>query len=226
MSPNEILFHVNGQFKSPDEIRERINKFGNSYSNTIYETIHNSKVLDSDGQIFYKWPSRLLSNFGMTRRGPFHENSAEILHSCWIAIGARLIEINNAVRKSGLSRDRYIIELSDRERNGVIAEIWQITKELLQYTMGDTCYGLVGASKILFSVLPEIVLPVDNAQWLHVFKTVDLGDVIYYMASDIKKWEGITGVQLNRLDRTERLTTIPSVYNVMAMLARPKKSEI
>jgi hypothetical protein len=226
MSPNEILFHVNGQFKSPDEISERINKFGNSFSNTIYETIKNSKVLDNEGEIFYECASRLLSNFGMTRSGPFHENSAEILNRCWSVIGTRLIKINNSVRKSGLHRDRYILELSDRERNRLIAEIWLITKELLPFTMGDTCYGLVGASKILFSVLPEIVLPVDNAQWLHVFKTVDLGDVIHYMVADIKKWEGSTGAQLNRLDRTERLTTLPSVYNVMAMLARPKKSEI
>ena len=35
MSPREILFHSNGHFKSPDEISERIKKFGNSYSNTI-----------------------------------------------------------------------------------------------------------------------------------------------------------------------------------------------
>ena len=133
-----------------------------------------------------------------------------------------LKEINNSVRKSGLPRDRYILEVSDRERDEVIAEIWIITKELLPFTMGDTSYGLVGASKILFSVLPEIVLPVDNSQWLHVFKTVDLGDVIRRMVSDIQKWEGITGVQLNDLDHSKRLTTLPSVYNVMAMLARPK----
>ena len=133
-----------------------------------------------------------------------------------------MIEINNSVRKSGLSRDRYLLELSVQEREGLIAEIWLITKKLLPFTMGKTSYGLVGASKILFSVLPEIVLPIDNDEWLHVFKTVDIGDVLHRMVFDIQKWEGITGRQLNDLDHSKRLTTLPSVYNVMAMDARPK----
>ena len=131
-------------------------------------------------------------------------------------------EINNSVRKSGLPRDRYILELGEREREELIAEIWLITKKLLPFTMGKTSYGLVGASKILFSVLPEIALPIDNAQWLHVFKTVDFGDVLHHMVFDVKQWERITGKQLNDLDHSKRLTTLPSVYNVMAMLARPK----
>ena len=89
--------------------------------------------------------------------------------------------------------------------------------------MGKTSYGLVGASKILFSVFPEIVLPIDNSQWLNVFKTVDIGDVIKGMVSDIKHWERVTGKKLNESDPQNRLTTLPSVYNVMAMAARPKK---
>ena len=113
------------------------------------------------------------------------------------------------------------MELSEREREGLIAEIWLITKKLLPFTMGKTSYGLVGASKVLFSVLPEIVLPIDNAEWLHVFKTVDIGDVLHRMVFDIQKWEGITGRQLNDLDDSKRLTTLPCVYNVMAMYARP-----
>jgi len=36
-------------------------------------------------------------------------------------------------------------------------------------------------------------LPVDTAEWLSVFKTVDLGDVIYLMAEEIKEWERETG---------------------------------
>ena len=102
----------------------------------------------------------------------------------------------------------------------MIAEIWLITKKLLPFTMGETSSGLVGASKILFSVLPEIVLPIDNAEWLHVFKTVDIGDVLHRMIFDFQKWEGITGRQLNDLDPSKGLITLPSVYNVMAMQAR------
>lgn len=221
MSPREILLDANGQAISPNEISERIDEFGDSYSNAISEIINRSKVLDNDGEIFIECANRILSNFRMTRRGPFHVNSTGLLRGCWIAVGAHLKEINYSVRNSGLPRDRYILELGDRERDGVIAEIWLIAKKLLPFTMGDTSYGLVGASKILFSVLPEIVLPVDNVQWLHVFKTVDLGDVIHRMVSEIQKWEGITGRHLNDLDHSKRLTTLPSVYNVMAMLARP-----
>ena len=223
MSRIEILMDAEGQAISPIEISEKIEAFEESYKDAIKEIINYSKDLDNDGEVFIKCASRILSNFGMTRSGPFHGNIIdETLHCCWNAVGANLKEINNSVCKSGLPRDRYILELSVQEREGLIAEIWLITKKLLPFTMGKTTYGLVGASKILFSVLPEIVLPVDNAEWLRVFETVDIGDVLHRMVFDIQKWEGITGSQFNNLDQSKRLTTLPSVYNVMAMDARPK----
>jgi hypothetical protein len=224
MSTSEILFDAKGHAISPGEISEKIIEFGDSYSNATKEIINNSEVLDNDGKVFVKCASRILSNFKMTRSGPFHVDCEEKLRSCWNAIGTNLLVINNSIRKSGLFRDRYLLELSEQNRKKLIAEIWLITKKLLPFTMGETSYGLVGASKILFSVLPEIVLPVDNAEWLHVFKTVDIGDVIRRLVFDIQKWEGITGKQFNDLDQSKRLTTLPSVYNVMAMLARPKIS--
>jgi hypothetical protein len=221
MGLSKILFDDNGHAISSIEISERIIAFGNSYNDAVKEIIDGSKVLDDDGEVFIKCASRILSNFKMTRRGVFHGNSNEILRSCWDAVGANLIGINNSVRISGLPRDRYLLELGDQKREGLIAEVWQITKRLLPFTMGETSYGLVGASKLLFSVLPEIVLPIDNAEWLHLFRTVDLGDVLRRMVDDIQEWEVITGRQLNDLDDTRRLTTLPSVYNVMAMAARP-----
>jgi hypothetical protein len=221
MSPGEILLDAKGNAISPTEICKRIKAFGDSYCDATKEIIDNSKVLDKDGEVFIKCASHILSNFKMTRRGPFHGNYNEKLRGCWDAVGANLIEINNSLLKSGLPRNRYILELSVKEREGLIAEVWFVTKKLLPFTMGKTSYGLVGASKILYSVLPEIVLPVDNAEWLHVFKTVDLGDVLRSMVFDIQKWEGITGRKLNNLDQSNRLTTLPSVYNVMAMNARP-----
>lgn len=158
----------------------------------------------------------------MTRSGPFHKNIDEKLLRCWNAVGNDLIEINNSVRESGLPRGRYIVDLGERERQELITKIWLITKKLLPFTMGKTSYGLVGASKILFSVLPEIVLPIDNAEWLCVFKTVDIGDVLHRMVFDIQKWEEITGKRLNELGESKGLTTLPSVYNVLAMYARPE----
>ena len=222
MSLIEILFDIEGRAIAPEYISEKIGAFGDQYNDATSEIIHNSKNLDKNGEKFVQCASQILSSFGMTRSGPFHVNCDDTLHSCWKAIGTNLIEINNSVRESGLSRDRYIVEISDPERDELISEIWLITKKLLPFTMSTTTYGLVGASKILFSVLPEIVLPIDNSQWLHVFQTVDIGDVLHRMVSDIQKWERLTERQLNDLDHSKRLTTLPSVYNVMAMHARPK----
>lgn len=217
-----ILMDAKGHALEPDLITKEIENFGASYNDATKEIIVNSKVLDDDGKVFIKCAYRILKNFKMTRRGPFHENPQEKLRDCWNAVGTDLIAINKKVLSSRLLRGRYLLELSEADRKELIAEIWQITKRLLPFTMGKTSYGLVGASKILFSVLPEIVLPVDNTEWLHLFNTVDLGDVLHTMVDDIQKWEEITKKRLNELDPSGKLTTLPAVYNVMAMLARPK----
>jgi len=225
MGSKEILFTAEDHPITPAQISQKIAGFGDGYNDATKDIICDSGVLDKDGEVFLKCASRILSSFGMTRSGPFHANCDQRLRSCWDAIGNNLVQINKSVRESDLSRDRYIVELSEPERKEVIDEIWLLTKRLLPFTMGGTSYGLVGASKILFSVLPEITLPIDNAQWLHVFKTVDIGDVLHQMVFDIQKWESVTGSQLNDLDSSKKLTTLPSVYNVMAMYARPKTSE-
>jgi hypothetical protein len=221
MDSNNILFDSEGKAVSPDEIGSAIEAFG--YSDAVQEIIEWSRRLDEDGKVFIKCATRVLSNFGMTRGGRFkNANELEdILRSCWKKVGKRLLEINVSELKSDYCRDRYLLELSEPKREELIAEIWLITKDLLPFTMGKTSYGLVGASKILFSVLPEIVLPVDNSQWLHLFKTVDLGDVIRRMVYDIQCWESATENELNEMDSRKQLTTLPSVYNVMAMKSRP-----
>ncbi len=234
MSFKNILFDKAGNAKTPDKISRKILHFG--YNDAVHKTIQYSRELDRDGQAFTKCTALILSNFGMTRGGRFkgvkitkngnvNDNDREILHKCWDAVGDRLVGIHNSVLESGYSRDRYLLEISKQEREELAAEIWSITKQLLPFTMGKTTYGLVGASKILFAVLPEIVLPIDNSQWLNVFKTVDIGDVINGMASDIQHWEEATGEKLNEMDSENRLTTLPSVYNVMAMAARPKEAD-
>jgi len=231
MGSKNILFNLEDIAITSDEIREKIAKFGLGYKEATQEIIQNSKVLDKDGEVFVRCTARILSSFGMTRSGPFkgvkmaengNVNGKQILLECWNQIGDGLIEIRKSVSNSGYSRDRYLLELSKPERERLLAEIFLITKRLLPFTMGETSYGLVGASKMLFAVLPEIVLPVDNNQWLKVFKTVDIGDVINRMVIDIQEWENITQHRLNEMDHSRMLTTLPSVYNVMAMDARPK----
>lgn len=229
MGSKNLLFNLEGRAITPYEIRNRIADFG--YKKATQEIIQNSKVLDKDGEVFVRCAARILSSFGMTRSGPFkgvkmaengNVNGKQILLECWNQIGDGLIKIRKSVSNSGYARDRYLLELGKPERERLLAEIWLITKRLLPFTMGETSYGLVGASKMLFAVLPEIVLPVDTNQWLKVFKTVDIGDVINRMAIDIHEWENSTRHMLNEMDDSRMLTTLPSVYNVMAMDARPK----
>ena len=216
-----ILFDKNGVALTPDRVISRIKGFGDSYLNATKDIIRDSQVLDKEGTVFIKCASRILSNFGMTRRGIFHDRLMETLINCWQTIGPNLLDINSSILNRGVSRGRFLLEINEDEREVLISEIWSMTKALLPFTMSKSSYGLVGASKILFSVLPEIVLPTDNNQWMRLFKTVDLGDIIRFMVKDIQKWEASTNKQLNDLDPSRRLSTLPSVYNVIAMAARP-----
>jgi hypothetical protein len=216
-----ILFRADGHPIAPDQISGCIAVFGDGYSNATCEIIRDSAHLDENGEVFRRCASRILASFGMTRGGVLHERCIEVLDACWREIGTSLLDIRAAVDRSGLPRDRYLLRLDERRQNEVIDETWSLMKRILPFTMGKTSYGLVGASKILFAVLPEITLPVDNAQWRFVFRTVDLGDVLRSMVADIQEWEDATGEQLNTLDKLGRLSTLPSVYNVMAMKARP-----
>jgi hypothetical protein len=88
--------------------------------------------------------------------------------------------------------------------------------------MSDTSWGLVGASMLLFSVLPEVALPVDNNQWKKLFQTVDYFDVICLMGNEIIEWEKLSG---KRNDDCDPTSTLPAIYNVMAMEAREVKGE-
>ena len=222
MSSNKILFTSDGKAITPTKIRDKIAHFGDSYINATYKIIQDSKELDINEKVFIKCASLILSSFGMTRSGPFKKGrNKNILLDCWGEVGSGIIEIKNSVLQSSCSGDRLLVELDKQQLEELIVNIWIIMKKLLPFTMGKTTYGLVGASKILFSVLPEIVLPIDNSQWLRVFKTVDIGDIISQMISEIKHWEKTTGKKLNEMDLSKRLTTLPSVYNVMAMAARP-----
>jgi hypothetical protein len=230
MNTFPILFDAKGHAFSAGRIRQLLVEFGDKYNSATGDIIRDSRVLDADGQVFVKCAMRILSSFGMTRSGRFQGSGAagkanikKVLSACWGMIGDQLLAVNGAALASRLSRERYLLELSQAERDQVIAEVWDMTKRLLPFTMSKSSYGLVGASKIVFSVLPEIALPIDNVQWREVFKTVDLGDVIKRMAAEIERWESVTGSLMNELDSSGRLTTLPSVYNVVAMDARPKR---
>lgn len=224
-----ILFDNDDQSHTERYIKKCITDFSQAYTSTVREIISSTEN-GIDKNIFFPNVAKLMASFKMTRSGPFKgvrfENHRVYdpqgkVADCWAATGESLIEIKNFIgSKPESSNPRVLIELSDYDRNLVIANVWEIFKRLLPICMTENSLGLVGASKILFAVLPEITLPIDNIQWKKLFKTVDYGDVIKNMANEINEWENSTGYQLQHCDHSE-LTTLPAIYNVMAMKARP-----
>jgi len=204
--------------------------FGKGYNRTVSMAIENSNA-GLDKKVFRQNVGMLMPNFLMGRAGPFKglkyssgcvEDPNNIISKCWKSIGEQAVQLRSFIdeRNQG-NRKRTLVVMSDSERKKVAAELWRIFKALLPVCMGKHTMGLVGASKVLFAVLPEVALPIDNAEWRHVFKTVDFGDVILLMAEEIVEWEKTTGMHLDECDPNGTLT-LPAVYNVMAMKARPK----
>jgi len=170
-----------------------------------------------------------MPNFGMTRNGPFRgirysdgriKDPKGQIAACWKKIGKEAVQIRDLIDAKNRSlRARAIVEISRKARKEVVSEIWKLFTKLLPLCMGEHTYGLVGASKVLFAVLPEAALPVDNSMWKTVFKTIHYGEIIENMASEIIEWESRKGKRLQLCDPNS-ITTLPAVYNVMAMEAR------
>ncbi|MFX1538259.1 MAG: hypothetical protein ACFFDI_29025, partial [Promethearchaeota archaeon] len=112
---------------------------------------------------------------------------------CWENIGEEVLELKRFLQKRMKSSfARILIELDDNSRSYVISRIWGLFKKLLPICMGRSTFGLVGSSKILFSVIPEIALPIDTAQWRKLFRTVDYSDILLFMYKEIIEWEEIS----------------------------------
>lgn len=224
----EILFEENDSPHSPQWIYDCVSNFGKGYNQTVLKAITNSNS-SLDEHVFRVNVGMLMPNFLMGRAGPFkgvkYSNGRVIdpngiISDCWKSIGDPAIALREFIdRRNDGKRSRALLNISDSERSTVAAELWKMFKALLPVCMGKQSMGLVGASKVLFAVLPEVALPVDNAEWRHVFQTVDFGDVVLLMAAEIDKWESETGMHLDESDPNEALT-LPGVYNVMAMKAR------
>lgn len=226
----QILFRNNDPIP-PQNISKAVSAFGTSYATTVRTIIRNTDRPELDKPLFFRNCAILLANFKMTRAGPFKgigvdDSNGKVLdpkkklEDAWERIGKDSVSLKGFLSRAGLKpRSRTLLLLDEASRKDVIGELWSVFKKLLPVTMSLNSYGLVGASKILFSVFPEIALPIDNAEWRTVFKTVDFGDVIHLMADEIAQWEKIKGGQLQNCDKSG-LATLPSVYNVMAMTAR------
>jgi hypothetical protein len=91
-------------------------------------------------------------------------------------------------------------------------------KRLLPLCLGVNTLGLTAASKILFSIFPEIALPVEKSQWKDLFQTVDYTDIIYLMRAEISEWEKRSQKRLNDCDPLDSFT-LPVFYNAAALIA-------
>ncbi|MBW2299517.1 MAG: hypothetical protein JRF46_04410 [Deltaproteobacteria bacterium] len=223
-----ILFNERGKPLEPKSIRKSIATFGSSYNRTVGAIIENSGS-GINRKVFYQNVATLMPNFKMTRQGPFKGvnyfdgkavDPKGQISVCWQEVGEKVIELRNFLDAKKKDRARVIIEIPHAEQEKVASELWQIFKKLVSLCMGKNTLGLVAASKVLFAVLPEVALPVDNTQWRAVFKTIDYGDIVRQMAAEMTEWEKRRKTKLDSCDPF-RPTTLPSIYNVMAMRARP-----
>lgn len=226
----QILFDKNGP-RNIKDIKKSVIGFADSYNETVLEVINNSETGINE-KIFNKNVAILMPSFKMTRQGPFKEvkyshgkveDPNRIIAKCWAAVGKDIVELRKLLDNENKSiRARTLVDLSCSAQKDAASRLWTIFKKLEPLCRGKTTLGLVAASKVLFAVLPEVALPIDNTQWVKVFKTLDYGDIILQMANEIQDWEKKIGTKLDRCSPRNNFT-LPSIYNVMAMEARDRR---
>jgi hypothetical protein len=224
----KILFDRKGNPIKLGSIRSSIINFGNSYNETVREVINNSRTT-MNRKVFFENVARLMPNFKMTRRGLFKgvyysdgivKDPKGQIAACWEGVGDNAIMLRDFLnRENAESRRRVLVEISPSAQKDVALQLWKMFKKLVSLCMGKNTLGLVTVSKVLFSVFPEVALPIDNAQWRNVFRTIDYGDIILQMASEIAAWGNRLKKELNSCDPFQFMT-LRAIYNVMAMKAR------
>ena len=227
-----VLFDKNRNPIDVPRIERLVSDFSESYDKVVKKIIENSIVLSRDTFRFNV--ATLMPTFRMTRtrRGVFYGVKIEngiikdpnhVLDSCWTQAKDELQDLKKRVSQNTSNRrSRAILELSPESMSYVVAKASELFDKLEWTTINGIDVGRVAASKILFAVLPEIALPVDNAEWDYVFRTHNYGRVLSTMIDEINEWERQTNTRLETLD-AHPPTTLTSIYNVMAMTARPSK---
>jgi len=226
----KVLFHKNGSPIDVPRIKLLVSEFSESYDKVVKKIIVDSKTLNRD--TFRSNVATLMPSFRMTRNPKYVFHGVKIqggtvldpkhaLDICWTQVNGELQDLKKHISENTSDRSRAILELSPESRNHVIGKVSELFEKLKWTSVNDSDVGRVGASKILFAVLPEIALPVDNAEWDFVFRTDNYGRVLSTMIDETKEWEAKSQTLFESLDSPP--TTIPSIYNVMAMAARPKK---
>ena len=197
------------------------------YSQAIQEITKGTENLIDFG-VFSRNAVRLLVSSKMTRRGPFqgvrifrgeiHDPEA-ILDRVWDAIGKPIVELKSQLLDAGVrNRSRILVEVREPIMDRIAGNLWKMFKRLLPLCLGVNTLGLTAASKILFSVFPEIALPVEKTQWEKLFQTVDYTDIIELMRAEIFEWEKRSLKRLNECDSLGCFT-LPVFYNAAALIA-------
>ena len=227
----KVLFDSSDNPHPEAYVKKCVAAFGRSYCLTVQEIIRETEDR-IDEAIFLSNAAKLMSNFKMTRRGPFKgvgfsrgkafDNEHRILSKSWNAIEKTVLDLKNfLISRPNADRKRILVEISEVERKQVAEKLWFMFKRLLPLCMSEASWGVVAASKLLFSVFPDVALPVDNNQWKKLFQTVDYSDVICLMGNEIIEWEKLSG---QKIDQCDPDSTLPAIYNVMAMEAREIKT--
>jgi len=224
-----ILFKTNGKPYTTRFVKTCVRKFGESYKETMCKVINNSR----DGlnkEIFHRNVATLMPNFLMGRAGPFKgvkyiegnviDPKGQIA-ACWDSIGKQAVELRKFINQHHKgSRRRVIIKAPPAVQKKIASQLMLLLTQLSSICWTENSFGLVGSSKVLFAVLPEVAMAIDNAEWKKVFRTIDYAAIITRMIDQIKKWEKSTKTDLDSCD-PRGCFTVPCIYNVMAMRAPP-----
>ena len=227
LKPFKILFDTNGKPVSTSQIKRLVLNFSDSYTHVVKKIIAKS-ALNKD--LFRFNVATLMPPFGMTRVGAFNglkivndviQDPKGVLDVCWSQTSEKMLDLKNYIIGNTSTMTRAILELSQESQNQTIVKLAELFKTLKWISVNGSDIGPVGASKILFAVFPELALPVDNAEWKQVFRTDNYEIVLRTMINEVTEWESKMRTRFETLDSPP--TTVPSIYNVMAMEARPKK---
>ena len=223
----KVLFEPSGKPHSSNYISYCVAMRERHYSQAIQEITKSTENLIDFG-VFSRNAVRLLVSSKMTRRGPFqgvrivhgeiHDPEA-ILDKVWEAIEKPIVELKSLLLDAGAqNRSRILIEMPEPITDRIADSLWKMFKRLLPLCLGVNTLGLTAASKILFSVFPEIALPVEKAQWKELFQTVDYSDIIELMRAEISEWEKRSQKKLNEFDPLGSFP-LPVFYNAVALIA-------
>lgn len=223
-----ILFDAKGNPIPRQHIETCVREFRQGYRRTVQDIIARSRP-GITRDIFFHNVAQLMPNFKMTRRGCFNgvkyeqglvQDPKGQIASCWSACGQDAQKIRAFLAQQNISRRRIIVDMQATSRGQVIVDLKRMFNLLIPVCMGKVANGLVASSKVLFATLPEIANPIDTIQWRKLFQTNDYANIITLMADEIMTWEKQTGQLLDSCDPSPD-STLPAVYNVMAMKARP-----